>query len=738
MTRDNGGSRGKMRKHSALFRPLRPAAVRRNEAVPFILAVYPIPSLYFYCGVIGRLRSFMPNTVNHRKRNGPMSRKRVVIENLKPEVDEGLFPVKRIVGEKVTVEADAFADGHDKVVCRLLYRTEDSREWQYSWMEAIGNDRWRAAFRVHKQGITFYTVQAWIDHFGTYRQDLRKKHEAGQDVHVELLMAIPYLKRMYELARDKGGASGDAALLEEWIAAFSSGNEDLSVLVQLVLSERMEELSLHYPLKDNSTLYRRELGVRVDREKALYGAWYELFPRSVCTPQAKAGVYGTFADVEKQLPDIAGLGFDVLYFPPIHPIGVTKRKGRNNAVNARPEDPGSPWAIGSSEGGHKAVDPRLGTIDDFERLVEKARKINIEIALDIAFQCSPDHPYVKEHPSWFKWRPDGMIQFAENPPKRYEDILPFNFESDDWRNLWEELKSVFLFWIGKGVKIFRVDNPHTKPFPFWEWVIQEVKRKHPDVLFLAEAFTRPKVMYRLAKVGFTQSYTYFTWRNAKHELIDYVTELTKGTPSQYFRPNFWPNTPDILPEYLQYGGRPAFLIRFVLAATLSSSYGIYGPAYELCVNASLEGKEEYLNSEKYEIKCWDLNAPGNIRDFVKRINAIRQENQALHTTDNVEFYTTDNENIIFYERATEDESNIVLIAVNLDPFHTQSGWVGIPLERLGLSQRRPFFVHDLLSDERYLWEGERIYVELDPAVKPAHIFRLYRYARRENDFDYFM
>jgi starch synthase (maltosyl-transferring) len=432
-------------------------------------------------------------------------------------------------------------------------------------------------------------------------------------------------------------------------------------------------------------------------------------------------------------------GFDVVYLPPIHPIGRTNRKGRNNITVARPEDVGSPWAIGAAEGGHKAVHPQLGTVEDFEELVRSARGHGIEIAMDISFQCAPDHPYVTEHPEWFRMRPDGTVQYAENPPKKYEDIIPFDFDTPHWLELWEELKSVVLFWAGRGVRIFRVDNPHTKPFAFWEWLIAEIKREHPDAIFLAEAFTRPKVMYRLAKAGFTQSYTYFTWRNTKPELESYFRDLTKTEVREYFRPALWPNTPDILTEHLQYGGRPAFMARLVLAATLGASYGIYGPAFELCEHAvTAPGKEEYLDSEKYEIRTWDTDRADSLREFIALVNRIRKESPPLQADDNLRFHTVDNDQLIAYSKSAEDRSGTILVVVNLDPRHTQSGWVELPLEEFGLGDAAPFQGHDLLSGARFLWQGRRFYVALDPFAVPAHIIRLRRRVRTEKDFDYFM
>jgi len=474
----------------------------------------------------------------------------------------------------------------------------------------------------------------------------------------------------------------------------------------------------------------------VDPERARFSAWYELFPRSA---SSTPGAHGTFHDVEARLPYVAELGFDVLYFPPIHPIGREKRKGKNNSLAPSAEDVGSPWAIGAAEGGHKSLHPELGTLEDFRRLVARAREFGIEIALDIAFQCAPDHPYVKEHPEWFRWRPDGTVQYAENPPKKYQDIYPFNFETDDWRALWEELASVFEFWMAEGVRIFRVDNPHTKPFAFWEWAIARLKRQHPEAIFLAEAFTRPKVMHRLAKLGYTQSYTYFAWRNTKWELTEYFTELARGPGREYFRPNVWPNTPDILTEHLQFGGRPAFMARLVLAATLAASYGIYGPAFELLESKPRDpGGEEYLDSEKYQIRAWDLAREDSLRGFIARVNEARRDNPALQSDASLAFFPVDNEHIICYAKATPDLENVVVTVVNVDPYHTQSGWVELDLAALGVDERSPYQMHELLTGARYLWHGARNFVSLDVTRSPAQIFRLRRKVRTERDFDYFL
>jgi len=491
-----------------------------------------------------------------------------------------------------------------------------------------------------------------------------------------------------------------------------------------------------YPDRSLASRCEKDLTVVVEREKARFSTWYELFPRS-CSPQP--GRHGTLRDCAAWLPYIASMGFDLIYLPPIHPIGRTFRKGKNNSVTAQPDDVGSPWAIGSMEGGHKSIHPELGTLEDFRQFVFKAAEYGLEVAIDIAFQCSPDHPYGREHPEWFRTRPDGTIQYAENPPKKYQDIYPLNFETSQWRELWEELKSVLEHWIHQGVRIFRVDNPHTKAFPFWEWVIRELKGQYPEVIFLAEAFTRPHVMYRLAKLGFSQSYTYFTWRNTKQELTDYFRELTGSDVREYLRPNLWPNTPDILPEFLQVGGRPAFMIRLVLAATLGASYGIYGPAFELCENTPREpGSEEYLNSEKYELKHRDLNSAWSLKDFIGRVNRIRSENPALQSNHSLRFHDTDNPALICYSKATDDLSNIIIVVVNLDAFHTQASWINLDLKTLGLAADHSFQAHDLLGEGRYLWQGARNYVELTPESLPAHILRVRKWVRTERDFDYYL
>ncbi len=669
-------------------------------------------------GRVGRRPPFSPNPA------------RVVVERVTPEIDGGRFAIKRTVGESVLVEADIFADGHEVVAGVLLYRREGALGWHEVEMEALPNDRWRGCFVASEMGCYRYTVEGFIDPFETWRRDFEKRVEAGQDARADLMAGA----RLVAAASER--ASGADAMRLAELEALLRQPSDLESAIAAVLDDELSRLMRRYRERLWGVRYERELGVIVERERARFSSWYEMFPRS-SSPEPNR--HGTFRDCEARLPYVARMGFDVLYFPPIHPIGVTHRKGKNNQIACGPNDPGSPWAIGGAEGGHKAVHPQLGTLEDFRRLVAKAREAGLEIALDIAFQCSPDHPYVKQHPSWFKWRPDGTIQYAENPPKKYEDIFPLNFDTPDWEELWEELKSVVMFWVEQGVRIFRVDNPHTKPFAFWEWLIGEVRAACPEAIFLSEAFTRPKVMYRLAKLGFSQSYSYFAWRNTKSEIVQYFTELTQTEVSEFFRANLWPNTPDILTEYLQWGGRPAFMIRLVLAATLGASYGIYGPAFELCEDRPLEaGKEEYLDSEKYEIRYWDLEHPDSLAGLIARVNRIRRENPALQWDSRLRFHDVDNDQLVCFSKVTEDLSNVIIVVVNLDYRYRQSGWVELELGSLGLDAGEPYQVHDLLGEARYLWQGPRNYVELDPATLPAHIFRVRKRLRREDDFEYFL
>ena len=658
-------------------------------------------------------------------------RVRVVIEDVTPAVDGGRFPIKRTVGEKVVVEADIFADGHDLLSASLLFRREDDPRWTEIPLEPLVNDRWRGSFPVTQLGRYHYTLLAWADEFKTWCAGLAKKVEAGQDVTLDLLAGAALVE-----AAASRAAAADAAALRNWAIDLQSSGKPTLARVELALSEQLRVLMGRYPDRQLANTYPAELVVVVEPELARFSSWYEMFPRS-CSPVA--GQHGTFKDCAARLPYVAELGFDVLYLPPIHPIGLTKRKGRNNAITAEPGDFGVPWAIGAAQGGHKSVNPDLGSLAEFQQLVTRAKYYGIAIALDIAFQCSPDHPYVAEHPEWFRKRADGSIQYAENPPKQYEDIYPFDFETEDWRALWDELKSIFIFWCEQGVRVFRVDNPHTKSFAFWEWAITEVKKAYPDALFLAEAFTRPKVMYRLAKLGFTQSYTYFAWRNTKWDITQYFVELTRTGVREYFRPNLWPNTPDILTEYLQTGGRPAFMARLALAATLGASYGIYGPAFELGEALPREpGSEEYLDSEKYQLRHWDLDRPDSLKDFIARVNRLRRDNPALHSDWSLRFHPVDNEQMICYSKQTEDRSNIILVVVNLDPYHTHSGWIDLPLPELGFEESQSYQVHDLLTDARYSWNGPRNYVRLDPQSVPVHIFRVNRRVRTERDFDYYL
>lgn len=649
-------------------------------------------------------------------------KKRVVIENIRPQIDDGRFPIKRVTGEKVDVTADIYTDGHDLIAAQLLYRHKSDSDWKDVPMELVVNDEWTGSFKVSKTGVYYYTVRAWVDHFSTWLMDITKKFENGQDIKVDIDIGILHLRHINELAKDE-----DKDKIR-YLTDMLINHINIQTVLLNFSDNETKQMLCKYHEGQKVTQYPAELSVRVSRLKAGFSTWYEFFSRS----------FGNFKECEKLLAEIHKMGFDVVYLPPIHPIGTTKRKGKNNSVISGADDPGSPWAIGSEKGGHKAIHSDLGNFEDFDHFIKTAERLDMEIAIDLAFQCSPDHPYVKEHPQWFRWRPDNTVQFAENPPKKYEDIIPLNFESDDWQNLWKELKSVVVFWIEYGIKIFRVDNPHTKPFIFWQWLISDIKKDHPDVIFLSEAFTKPKPMQRLAKLDFDQSYSYFTWRNTKYELEQYLKELTTTEQAEYMRPNFWPNTPDILPEYLQYGGKAAFVVRLVLAATLSSNYGIYGPAFELCVNQAVGGKEEYLNAEKYEIKKWDLNQQGNIKELIKLINKCRHENPSLQSTRNLMFLDINNDNIIAYCKKTEDLKNVLIMLVNLDPFHKQSGVLQIPLYELGIDSTKPYLLYDLLSNDKYIWHGEWNYIELDPQIAPAHILRLHKRLRSEADFDYYI
>ncbi|QDV36775.1 alpha-1,4-glucan--maltose-1-phosphate maltosyltransferase [Tautonia plasticadhaerens] len=642
---------------------------------------------------------------------------RIIIEGVSPQVDGGRFPIKRVEGETIVVGADVFAEGHD-VIRAVLRHSSGDGPWVEVPMTPLGNDRWEAGFTVDRIGRYSYTVEAWIDRFSTWRDEVSKKSGAGQDIASELLEGAEIVRQ----AADR--AEGHAVRWLSERAEAIAGGGDQADRTSLALDPQLADLMEQYPDRRGGNTVEPAFEVVVDPLYARFGAWYEMFPRSA---SLEPGRHGTFRDVEARLPYIAGMGFDILYLPPIHPVGRSFRKGPNNTLTPGPGDPGSPWAIGATEGGHKDIHPELGTIEDFDRLVESARGLGLKVALDIAFQCSPDHPYVREHPEWFRHRPDGTIKYAENPPKKYQDIYPLEFDGPDWKGLYEELRDVFLYWVDHGVTVFRVDNPHTKPFLFWDWCIAEVKRRCPEAIFLSEAFTRPKLMKRLAKGGFNQSYTYFTWRNDKQGLTEYLTELTTTNCREYMRPNFFANTPDILHEYLQTGGPAAFKSRLVLAATMTAAYGIYGPPFEQCVGTPVRpGSEEYLDSEKYQVRYWNLDAPGNLTGLITRVNQARREHPALQSDWNIRFHHVDNDRLIAYSKATPDRSDVVLVVVNLDPQNTQSGWTYLDLAELGISGGDAFSVHDLISGGRFHWQGASNFVMLDPHQMPAHIFHVSR------------
>jgi starch synthase (maltosyl-transferring) len=646
----------------------------------------------------------------------PAEPPRVVIEEVTPALDGGRYPVKLPRGSTLDVAANVFRDGHDLVSARIIYLAPGEPQWRSTPLRyEFDVDRWYGSFRVEHLGRWHYGIEAWPDHFGTWRGELQKRIQAGQDVRAELLVGALLLERYALLLR------GDVAKrVRELAKTMASEQAPLDARLGAALDEEMLA-EVYGPLEavelTRSPLYE----LIVDRAEATFAAWYELFPRS---QGRKPGVHGTFADTARRLPEIAALGFDVIYLPPIHPIGETHRKGRNNSPQAEPGDVGSPWGIGSSEGGHTAVHPALGTLDDFESLVTSARDLGLEIALDYALQCSPDHPWVKEHPDWFFVRPDGTIRYAENPPKKYEDIYPLNFWCKDREAMWNACRDVLLFWAARGVRTFRVDNPHTKPFSFWEWVLREVQTRYPDTVFLSESFTRPNRMKALGKLGFNQSYTYFTWKNSAWELRDYFRELSSSPMSQYYRPNCFTNTPDILHEFLQHGGRPAFRVRLLLAATLSPLYGIYS-GFELCEGTAVkQGSEEYKDSEKYQLVARDYNAPGNIKQDIARLNRIRRENAALQTLTNLEFVGTDYDGILAYRRFAP--SNELLVIVNLDPHAAHETMVDVPIERMGIGESDAYEVADLLSGFRYTWRGRKNYVRLDPSERVAHVFRVTR------------
>ncbi|HZQ45058.1 MAG TPA: alpha-1,4-glucan--maltose-1-phosphate maltosyltransferase [Acidobacteriaceae bacterium] len=670
-------------------------------------------------------------------------RRRVVIEEVQPSVDGGRYAAKRVIGDVVEVTAAIFGDGHDHVAGRLLYRHESDKEWCEARFEPLTNDLWQARFPVDRIGAWSFTIEAWVDHFDTWSHDLVKRLDAQpdpkeptaqvlpQDIPLALRIGANLLEAAAERAEKTDAA--DAKRLTEAAAQLRHLADAKLPYYDSPMTLELESLVAKYPDMSFATRLDRELPLWVDRERARFSAWYELFPRS-CSPVP--GEHGTFRDVEARLPQIAAMGFDIVYLPPIHPIGVQYRKGKNNSVIAEPGDVGSPWAIGSAEGGHTSIHQQLGTMQDFEHLVKATQTHGMEIALDIAFQCSPDHPWVKQHPTWFTIRPDGSIQYAENPPKKYQDIYPLNFESKDWRGLWDALYGVFKFWVDHGVRVFRVDNPHTKALPFWEWCIAEMRKTHPEVIFLAEAFTRPHVMYSLAKAGYTQGYTYFTWRQTKSELQEYFEEICNPPVSDFFRPNVWPNTPDILHAQLQEPDpvkrRAVFQLRAVLAATLSANWGIYGPAFELCEwrpakpAAGKTGSEEYLDSEKYQIREWNRSAPDSIAPLLTKLNRIRRENRALERNEHLVFHDAPNPQLLCYSKATADKSNVVLVVVNLDPANEQTAWLDLKLDALGLPWQGSFMVEDLVTGATYTWKNQWNYVALRQWEMPAHVFRVVR------------
>jgi len=639
---------------------------------------------------------------------------RVVIEDVSPQINGGLFPVKRVIGEIVNIKATVLCDGHDVVQAGVLFKHKSQKKWTEVRLVPGNNDEWTGFFNVLKQGETEFYIEGWVDYALNWQAGIIKKIKDGQHVKSELLEGAEYISTILKTSDKK-----DSEVLKSALSILKDPSA-YDKAIEICQSEALTRLLFKYPekfLSNKSQVYK----IYVDRKKALFSTWYEFFPRSASKTEGK---HGTFKDCELLLPRIAEMGFDTLYFPPIHPIGEVNRKGKNNATQADFEDVGSPWGIGSKNGGHKAVHPELGTLADFKSLVKKAADLEIEIAMDFALQAAPDHPYVKEFPQWFKWRPDGSIQYAENPPKKYQDILPIYFETPDWKNLWKELLEIALFWIEEaGIRVFRVDNPHTKPFYFWGWLIAEVKKKHPDVLFLAEAFTRPKIVQQLAKQGFSQSYTYFTWRNTKQELMEYVTELTQTDQKEYFRPNFWPNTPDINPYILQGANESMHLQKYFLAATLSSNTGIYGPVFEQMVSEAVPGKEDYQDSEKYQISHWDWEKDNKLIRIITKINSARKQNASLQQTNNIRFCEINNDKLLAYYKFDAHRNNETLMVVNLDPYYMMQGMVKIPLKELGFVEGQQFTVEDLITGNSYIWDKEWCFVELHPGL-PFHLFRI--------------
>ena len=641
------------------------------------------------------------------------NQKRVVIDYVYPKINNGDFYIKRVVGEIVAVDANVLGDGHDIIAASVLYKHESEKKWSEARMALLGNDEWKAAFTVEKQGYYTYKVEAWVDYALNWQHGIQRKIEDNQHVKSELLEGIEFLK-----TTSKKGNDAEKKYLENLKVVFEN-EQHYQDAIKEATSKKLHDIFTKYPekkLANNSKEYQ----IYVDRLKARFSTWYEFFPRSA---SEQPGVHGTFKDCERLLPKVAKMGFDTLYFPPIHPIGEVNRKGKNNTTTAYEGDVGSTWGIGSQHGGHKDINQQLGSLEDFKTLIKKAKEYKIEIAMDYALQAAPDHPWVKEHPDWFKWRPDGTVQYAENPPKKYQDILPIYWESKDYKNLWQECLDTLFYWIDCGINVFRVDNPHTKPYYFWNWIINEVKAKHPDVLFLAEAFTRPKVMQQLGKQGYTQSYTYFTWRNNKQELTEYIEELTKTEQREYMRPNFWPNTPDINPYHLQGANESKYIQRYVLAATLSSNIGIYGPVFEQMIDAAIPGKEEYLNSEKFQLCHYDWYKENKLTTIIARVNQLRHQNEALQQTNNIKFCYIENNNLMAFYKWNDAKTNELLIIISLDPYYSQQGSVKMPLNELKINQGHAYQMHDLVTESVYNWYNEWNYVELHPTL-PFHIFKI--------------
>ncbi|MGB8842837.1 MAG: alpha-1,4-glucan--maltose-1-phosphate maltosyltransferase [Aliidongia sp.] len=634
---------------------------------------------------------------------------RIVIEHVAPELDGGRHPVKRVVGDRLEVAADIFRDGHDKISAALWLQQSGTAEWRVTPMRYWDNDRWIGAARLDHLGQARFAIAGWTDHFASWRSQTVKKREVGAVIDLDLIEG-----RQQVAAAAKRGSGEERQRLSAILAHIDSATET-EAKARFLLSHRVAHAMARVPDRDDLVFQNPPGTVTVDRAAARFSAWYGMFPRSQGTVPNRSA---TFADCINRLPEISALGFDVVYLVPIHPIGTINRKGRNNRVTAEPGDPGSPYAIGNARGGHTAIDPELGTLDDFRAFARAVRAHGMELALDFAIHCAPDHPWVGEHPGWFKRRPDGSIKFAENPPKKYEDIVNLDFDQPDWPALWQALADVIRFWVAEGVKIFRVDNPHTKPVAFWQWLIAEIQHADPEVLFLAEAFTKPKMMRHLAKIGFSQSYTYFTWRNTKHELTQYMTELTEGEQIEYFRPIFFPTTPDILPWFLQQSGRAGFRIRLILAATLSPAYGIYN-GFELCEAEAIEGREEYLNSEKYQYKVWDWQRAGHIKDDIAAINRLRRASPALHRLDNLRFHEAGHGDVLFYSKIVPDRSDAVLVAVTLEPHQIVRVEIVFPLAELGLPPDAEFTTIDAFTGEARRWSGARHWIVLDPASVPA-------------------